>query len=1112
MHYRLQLLGRPELLGDGRRIRLTSRKGQALLFYLAVNPGQVFSRTYLSHLLWCDSPGESARRSFNTMLTRFRDEMPVWPIAVQGNDLTWEPAAGVAVDVLEFVRYVPPGLLEGASPAATLATATGASPTGSPRTPQRAASLSRSALRSAVALWRGAFCDGFVCESDAYEEWLEQERSLWESRVLAVLEKLVELEAAEARWSDVLELCRKALAVDGFRESFHRWTLTAHWGRGERTLAVAHYQQLARMLDRELGVAPEPATVQLFEGLSKGAAGDPLEISSATGSPAARATTAGVPAKGAPAHSVPQVPVGIGWRGAGNRTPFVGRKGLVARILQALESCSEGRSVFVLIHGEAGIGKSRLVDELLSEIRAQATSQASGGLRVGSLVMGRCSPYGEDLPYAPLVEGINRVLESVDPGGLGLPDAVWQDLALVVPGIVERVPLPSTGRARGSPTERLRLFQAVSRLLRALPRPVAVIVEDLHWVDTETLAALVYLATVQPDEGGGVAIIATSRSADPSPEFVEFAAQAEREGNWVRIDLGPLSKEESRDLIASTWDAVEPDVAGRIHDQAAGNPLHILEIARYLREGGCLETTKPGEDPEAPFPVPPAVGRAVSGRMAGLDQQARRLLHTASIFPNGVEFETLLHTGGFVEDEALKAYEVLVAADFFRPSHGHGITFAHDIVRRAVADTLSPPRRAAMHRRAYGALTRALEAGGTPVSAEDLAYHARAGELWREAVHWGQEAARAAERLFAYRAACRQLDRTLEALERLPAGPERAGTERRVRAWRLRLEYWFNPEQVEPQFDGALASPVGGEEPAEEIPDVLLARAEVLFMQGKADAAEPLLERALQLAGERDSVIRGFAIGGLGAVRLIRGDFREAVDLLEQAKSLVESAGRRFPGQSATLALASASALSGDFERFARCLAEIEQEPGDPGHTAKLHGNLALVAYLQERSKDAVREAALGMECARAADHHYNEYFCSIWLGAARLELGEIGRALADFDACFALAAKAHTINLVDCVHAYKAMALVKHGRPADAAEVARAGLELATSNGYKLGGALCTEALGHVALAKGETDAATRLLSEALRRLKAIGARPFHTFALRRLPAALASRLGTQH
>jgi len=232
------------------------------------------------------------------------------------------------------------------------------------------------------------------------------------------------------------------------------------------------------------------------------------------------------------------------------------------------------------------------------------------------------------------------------------------------------------------------------------------------------------------------------------------------------------------------------------------------------------------------------------------------------------------------EDDALAAYEALLAADFFRPHDSRGVAFVHDIVRRAVTDTLSPPRRKSLHRRAFAALARATTGRGGQAPAEDLSYHAMEGELWPEAVHWGQEAAHAAERLFAYAAAWRQLDRTLAALKRLPDGPERAATERRLRAWRARLEYWFNPEQVETTFDDALApGQAGAAGGVDEPPDVLLARAEVLFMQGNVDGAEPLLRRALALAGEEESVIRGFALGGLGALCMIRGDFGRAVEL-----------------------------------------------------------------------------------------------------------------------------------------------------------------------------------------------------------------------------------------
>src|SRR5690606_8093642 len=149
------------------------------------------------------------------------------------------------------------------------------------------------------------------------------------------------------------------------------------------------------------------------------------------------------------------------------------------------------------------------------------------------------------------------------------------------------------------------------------------------------------------------------------------------------------------------------------------------------------------------------------------------------------------------------------------------------------------------------------------------------------------------------------------------------------------------------------------------------------FMQGEVDAAQPMLERVLARAGEDQAELRGYALGGLGAVHMIRGDFAKAVELLEKSRPLLESSGRRFPGQSVTLATASASALKGDFERMRECMAELEQTPSDPGHEANFLGNKAMAAYLQGRWDEAVSQGELGMARARAVDHRYNEYFCS---------------------------------------------------------------------------------------------------------------------------------------
>ncbi len=1069
MRYRLQLLGRPELSSDKHSMLPTSRKGQALIFYLAANSGQAFSRSHLSSLLWCDHPNERARHNFNMMMSRLRNELLVWPIATRGNDLTWDTSAGVEVDLFEFARQA--GL----------------------HSETEGLRRTREDLRSAAALWRGVFCDGFACDSDSYEEWLEQERLLWERRVLDVLDNLVQMDAAEENWNDVLEQCSRAIAIDGFRESFHRWTMIAYWRRGERPLAVAHYQQLSLMLKRELGVEPDAATTDLFGQIASQSSGGSLGRAASPESPTPLAEIA---SKSRDPRSR-RTPVGAEGLPVTGSTPFVGREGLMNRIFQELRSRGEGRVPFVLINGEAGIGKSRLVGELLRAM-SLPQDQCAELASVASIVMGRCSPFGEDLPYAPLVEGISRVIQSVDLDDLDLPELVWRDLGRVVPEIRERMSQKAIDGSQ--PHDRLRLYQAISRFLRALPGPVAVIIEDLHWVDTETLAALTYLAT-DPVSGSDIFIIATSRSVDFPPEFAEFAAHGERERRWAQVELGPLSEQETHDLVCAVWGDVESDVAHRIHAEAGGNPLYVLEIARFLREGGFLGGSEPGEGSEHTFPVPPAVGRAVSGRMAGMSAEGKALLAAASIFPSGVSFESLRTTAGLGEDEALNAYDMLHSVDFLRQHEGR-VMFIHDIVRRAVANHLSAPRSVALHRRAYEALVDQVTQVGESALAEQLAYHARLGEMWNEASRWGQEAARAAELLFAYPAACRQLDRTLEALERLPLTEKRAETERRVRAWRFRLAYWFDPHQVESTLEEALVNPgVEHEASADELPDVLLARAEPLFMQGEVDAAQPMLERVLALAGEQDAGIRGYALGGMGAIHMIRGDFKKAVEFLDRAAPLLTSSDRRFPGQSVTLATASATALKGDFARAEACLAQLENELGDPGLVANMHGNKAMIAYFQGRWDDAVAVGTQGMELARTVDHHYNEYFCSIWVGAARLHQAGIERALAAHDASMQLAAKARTRIMLDCIHAFKAMALLKRGRSTAATDVARAGVRIAERYGYKLGLALCKEALGHVAAANGDVVTASKLLTEALRCLKAIEAHPFLSLALRRIP-----------
>lgn len=1035
----------------------------ALLIYLAAHPREQFPRSHLCALLWSDRSDADARRNFNTMVSRLRSELPVWPLRTEYDGLGWDSAAGITVDAAEVV--------ERASALFDLRASQGNFDVGvgmSHGLPLQRINIPVERLREFADVCQGAFCDGFHCNSEAFEEWLEQERSTWEVRALAILDELVAIEASGNRWNQVLEYCRRALSIDYFQESFHRWLMTAHAAKGDRNLAIAHYEELHRLLMRELDSEPDPATTELVNRIKS----QPGRVQA--GRSYSRSL---VPREEAAVR--PMTPPAM---------PLVGRTLELHELFTCLSPPSSGESKLVLLHGEAGIGKTRLIEEAID---ATLSSRHATGWqqKYGSVLVGHCAPYGEDLSYAPIVESITQHLEHIDPDDL---DAVWwRRLARIVPEAAVKMPIESQPTpeqdSEDQPEDRLCLLQAISRFIKALPSPVLLVVEDLHWADNATLDALSFLLR----QGGdvGLTILASSRGDSFSPQFNETLASLERADRAVRLVLKPLSERETQELVAHTAKDADPSFALRIHAESGGNPLYILELVRFLCQGrGYKKTPMPADQP---LPVPPTVERVVAGRLSSLTPKARDVLMAASIFPRGTPFFRLLSVSGLPEDQVLESFEALNQSGFVQSSDGARVVFNHEIVRRAVEKCMSEPRRIMLHRRAFELLVREAEGAGVGSIADQLAFHARESELWEQALHWYQESARVAEAVFAYSVACRRLDQALVCLEKLGVGPERLETELRLRAWRLRLGYWFDPDRDESWRDALEEERRAAV--VDQLPEVLLARAETLYLQGDMIKAEPILRRVLELIGPSDNPeLYGYAIGGFGALEMFRGDLRRAIDVFTESTTLTERVERRLPGKSARLARAACYVMTGNYARAEAEIEELGQTDEirqDLSQAAYLHATEAMGAFLKTEWNRAIAIARMGMEEARTAGHRHNEYYASIWLGAALAESGDVKAGLEALDKTAKFAEDAHTWIMLDWVHAFRSMALLRVGEYERAKGAAAEGLRIAEKYGFKLGVGLCTEALGRLATNYGNPAAGEEMLHQAMRLYQAIGA-----------------------
>ncbi len=402
--------------------------------------------------------------------------------------------------------------------------------------------------------------------------------------------------------------------------------------------------------------------------------------------------------------------------------PFAGRSRELA-MLRTLIPRVEGEGLrFVLVGGEAGSGKSRLVREFTLE------AAASDAL----VLYGACDSEVRR-PYRPFVEALDQLVRSIDAEALHA--ALGQEggeLLRLLPDLAQRVGELSPPVAADPDTERHRLHVAVGDLLASVGRqaPLVLIIEDGHWADTPSLLLLRHLARGASE--ARALVVATFRDTEAEvPEALSAAlVDLRRSEGVVRLRLGGLNAEEISEFVegAGGWDlgADLPEIGRALHDLTGGNAFLITELWRTLLDRGTL----PFHDGDARLPKaiaelgsPEGVREVVSQRLARLSTATTRLLEVAATA--GPEFDlAVISDCGFASSELHAALEQAIAHGMIEevPSRQLAYRFTHELVRRALYDRMPGLRRVELHLRVAEALERAHGEGETLGMAE-LAHH-----------------------------------------------------------------------------------------------------------------------------------------------------------------------------------------------------------------------------------------------------------------------------------------------------------------------------------------------------------------------------------------------------
>jgi DNA-binding CsgD family transcriptional regulator/tetratricopeptide (TPR) repeat protein len=404
---------------------------------------------------------------------------------------------------------------------------------------------------------------------------------------------------------------------------------------------------------------------------------------------------------------------------AWERTPFVGREPERGHLRRLLEGAVAGHGGLVVIGGEPGIGKTRLVEEV-------AAGAVSGGARA---VVGHCEerrgspPY---LPFAEILETAQRQLAAAD-FQMVLGDAAGE-LVRLLPGLRRSWPSLPPPLELPPEQERRYLFTNVTEVLERLAglAPLMLIAEDLQWADEAALLLLEHLARCVAQMP--LLMVATYRDTelDLGSALAATLEELLRTASSSRMMLRPFNVAETAAMLSSLsgQEAPAPAVA-LIHGAGKGNPFFTEELFHHMAEEGLL-VDRAGRWQSAPagvVSVPPGVQLVIERRLRRLTAGVREVLTVAAAIGPVFGFALMQELAGIDGDALAEALEEAARAHLVAPAAtapDAGLSFAHELTRQALLNGLSPPRRQVLHLRVADAMER-LYAGELAERAPDIA-------------------------------------------------------------------------------------------------------------------------------------------------------------------------------------------------------------------------------------------------------------------------------------------------------------------------------------------------------------------------------------------------------
>jgi DNA-binding CsgD family transcriptional regulator/tetratricopeptide (TPR) repeat protein len=439
---------------------------------------------------------------------------------------------------------------------------------------------------------------------------------------------------------------------------------------------------------------------------------------------------------------------------------FIGRTQELARLSHLLVRAADGEPLMALLGGDAGVGKTRLVEQL-------AATASGQGVRV---LRGGCVPLGEEgVPFAPVIEALHGLVGDLDPAELeAVAGPARADLGRLLPDLGWGSEAARASAVASASQGRLfeLLLGVVQRL--AARAPLLWVMEDLHWADRSTRDLLAFLAAAL--RSGRVLLVGTFRSDELHRlhPLRLLLGELARNRRVQRLELPRFTRGDLAEQLAALLGADPPArVIDDIYARSEGNPFFAEELLLA------------GED-RGPGALPSRLQEVLLTRVVRLGRGTQQLLRVTAAAGPGATQPLLAVVAGMDEAALLDGLREAVDQQLLLPEPGgEGYIFRHALVAEAVYSELLPGERVRLHTALAGALEAGIESGGQPASrAARLAYHWSAAGDQPRALAASVQAAAAAEQVYAFAEAQLQLERVLGLWDQVPDAEARAGTDR----------------------------------------------------------------------------------------------------------------------------------------------------------------------------------------------------------------------------------------------------------------------------------------------------------------------------------------------